>query len=61
MPTLIVNGADDHPYVDSADHLAASLPDARHTRIPGADHLSCVTSPAYKKVVLEFLETGMSE
>lgn len=56
FPVLIVNGANDHPYVDSADRLADALPDAQHVQIPGADHLSAVADPRFKTIVLEFLQ-----
>ena len=56
FPVLIVNGSEDHPYVDSADRLADALPDGRHVRIPEADHLSVVADPRFKSVVLAFLQ-----
>jgi pimeloyl-ACP methyl ester carboxylesterase len=52
---LIVNGENDHPYVDSADALAAAIPGARHVRIAGANHLTAVAAPGFKAVVVEFL------
>lgn len=56
-PVLIVNGENDHPYVGSADRLAAALPNGRHVRIPGEDHLSVVADPRFKTMVLEFLRS----
>ncbi len=55
FPVLIVNGSEDHPYVDSADAFAAALPDGRHVQIPGADHLTAVTDARFKDIVVEFL------
>ncbi len=55
LPVLIVNGTNDHPYVDSADAFAAALPNARHARVEGCDHLTTVTDPETKRIVLEFL------
>jgi pimeloyl-ACP methyl ester carboxylesterase len=55
FPVLIVNGENDHPYVDSADQLAAALPNARHLRITGTDHLTTVSDERFKKAVVEFL------
>jgi len=55
VPVLIVNGADDHPYVDSAHRLAAAVPGAKLATIPGTDHLSVVTDERFKTVVLDFL------
>ena len=56
FPVLIVNGAKDYPYVDSAGYLAAELPDGRHMQLPDKDHLSAVTDPLFKTIVLEFLQ-----
>ena len=55
MPVLIVNGADDHPYVDTADAFAAALPNARHLRISDRDHLSVVSDARFKTAVINFL------
>ncbi len=55
FPVLIVNGENDHPYVDSADLFVAALSNARHVKIPGTDHLSVVADERFKKVVLKFL------
>jgi pimeloyl-ACP methyl ester carboxylesterase len=55
FPVLIVNGDQDYPYVDSADDIAAALPRARHKKLPGADHLSAVTHPLFKDIVIDFL------
>jgi len=48
LPVLIVNGANDYPYVNSADHLAASLGNARHVRIADRDHLSVVADKRFQ-------------
>lgn len=55
LPVLIVNGENDHPYVDSADQLAQALPDARHVRIPATDHLTVVPDERFKQAVMQFL------
>lgn len=55
IPVLIVNGDQDHPYIDSDERLAAVLPNARIVEIPGANHLSAVTHPKFKEAALEFL------
>ncbi len=57
FPVLIVNGEQDHPYVDSADKLAAALPTARHIKLPGCDHLSAVTNNQFKQIVIDFLDS----
>lgn len=55
LPVLIVNGEKDYPYVDTADRLADALPNGRHLRIPGTDHLSTVTDDRFIEAVVEFL------
>ena len=50
-----VNGSDDHPYVDTADHLAGALPRATQLTIPGADHLTALTHPELRSAVIDFL------
>jgi len=55
FPVLIINGENDRPYVDSADELAAALPNGKHIRIAGTDHLTTVTDDYFKQVVVDFL------
>ncbi|MEM9621415.1 MAG: alpha/beta hydrolase [Pseudomonadota bacterium] len=57
LPLLIVNGADDYPYVNSADLFAAAAPNGQHLRIPDTDHLSVVPDPRFHAAVLEFLDS----
>ena len=54
-PVLIVNGSHDLPYVASSDALAAAIPCTSAREIPCADHLSAVTHPDFKRIVLAFL------
>ncbi len=55
FPVLVVNGTNDHPYVDSADMLADALPQGRHVTIQDVDHLSTVADARFKQIVLDFL------
>ena len=55
IPVLIANGSDDHPYVDTADHLAGALARATQLTIPGADHLTALTHPELRSAVVDFL------
>jgi len=55
FPVLIVNGENDHPYVDSADTFAHALPNARHVQIPDSDHMTVVIDERFKRLVGEFL------
>ena len=56
FPVLVVNGEDDHPYVDTADHFVQALPDGKHVRISGVDHMSVVADNRFKALALEFLQ-----
>lgn len=55
IPVLIVDGADDHPYVDTVGDLAAAIPGARLVTIPDTDHHTVVGDPRFKASVLGFL------
>ncbi len=55
VPVLVVNGAEDRPYVESDERFVGSIPGARLARIPGCDHLSAVADARFKAKALEFL------
>jgi pimeloyl-ACP methyl ester carboxylesterase len=57
IPVLIVDGADDHPYVDTVGALAAAIPGAVLVTIPGKDHHTVVADPRFKDVVRRFLSS----
>lgn len=52
-PTLVVVGDADHGH-DSAGALAALLPGARFTRVPG-DHWTALTGPEFATSIMTFL------
>ncbi len=54
LPILVVAGAKD-TLVGSPEKLAQALPGARAEIVPDADHLTAVTHPRMKEVVLDFL------
>ena len=58
VPTLVLTGADDKAdFVAIADHLAATVPDARRETIAGAGHLPSLEQPAaFDAAVLPFVE-----
>ena len=55
VPVLIVNGADDHPYVDTAPRLAAALRSAELRTIPGTDHVTALSHPDFVTATVAFL------
>lgn len=55
IPVLVVNGADDHPYIDTASEFVDAVPRAQLTVIPGRDHLSTIGDERFKDAALQFL------
>lgn len=55
LPVLVVNGADDHPYVDTAPAFVDALPRARFEVVPGVDHVTALFDARFRSVVLDFL------
>jgi pimeloyl-ACP methyl ester carboxylesterase len=54
IPVLLVDGADDHPYVDTVEDLAKAIPGAEVVLIPDTDHHTVVGDPRFKSAVHEF-------
>jgi pimeloyl-ACP methyl ester carboxylesterase len=56
VPTLVVVGADDSPFLKAADYMAAKIPGASKVVIPNAGHAANVDQPGvFNKAVAEFL------
>ena len=57
VPTLILVGEDDQPFLASADYMAAKIPNASKIVIPHAGHASNLDQPElFNQAVLGFLE-----
>ena len=57
MPTLIVVGANDTPFLAAADVMEAKIPGARKAVLADAGHASNVDQPAaFDRAVTAFLE-----
>jgi pimeloyl-ACP methyl ester carboxylesterase len=57
VPTLIIVGANDTPFLAGTDYMAAKIPNARKVVIPDAGHASNIDQPeAFNRTVLEFLD-----
>ena len=57
VPTLVVVGADDTPFLAASDYMAAKIPGAKKAVIPGAGHVVNIDAPeAFINAVLPFLE-----
>ncbi len=56
VPSLVVVGADDTPFLIASDYMAAKIPGARKLVIPGAGHAANIDQPeAFNAGVLGFL------
>jgi pimeloyl-ACP methyl ester carboxylesterase len=57
VPSLIVVGADDTPFLAASDYMAAKIPGARKVVIPSAGHAVNIDQPqAFIDVVVPFLK-----
>ncbi len=62
LPVLVVNGAEDYPYVDRVGDFIAALPNGRYRKIPGTDHLTVVSDNRFMQIVVDFLhETSATQ
>jgi pimeloyl-ACP methyl ester carboxylesterase len=60
VPSLIVVGADDTPFLAASDYMAAKIPAAKKVVIPAAGHAVNIDQPqAFIEAVLPFLD-GLS-
>ncbi len=56
VPTLIVVGSDDTPFLAAADYMAARIVGARKVVIPDAGHYSNLDQPvAFNRAVVDFV------
>src|SRR5579872_367092 len=59
VPTLIVVGGDDTPFLASADYMAAKIPNAAKIVIPHAGHAANLDQPEmFNQAVRQFLESS---
>jgi pimeloyl-ACP methyl ester carboxylesterase len=57
VPSLIVVGANDMPFLAAADYMAAKIPEATKVVIPNAGHSSNIDQPErFNEAVLQFIE-----
>ena len=58
VPSLVVVGADDTPFLAASDYMAAKIPGAQKVVIPNAGHAANIDQPqAFIDAVLPFLDT----
>jgi pimeloyl-ACP methyl ester carboxylesterase len=57
VPSLVVVGADDTPFLAASDYMAAKIPAARKVVIPSAGHAANIDQPqSFNDAVVAFLE-----
>jgi len=57
VPSLVVVGADDTPFLAASDYMAGKIPGARKVVIEGAGHTANIDQPAaFNAALLNFLE-----
>lgn len=57
VPTLVLVGADDEPFLAASSYMAAKIPRAEHVVLDGAGHAANLDRPeAFDRAVVEFLE-----
>lgn len=62
VPTLIVVGAKDRPYLAAAEYMAEKIPDARRVTIAEAGHAANLHQPErFNAVMRDFLDSLSSE
>ena len=58
VPTLVLVGANDGPFLGATDYMASKIPGATRVVIPDAGHASNIDQPeAFNRAVLEFLDS----
>lgn len=56
VPTLVLVGENDQPFLGATDYMAARIPGARKVVIPGAGHAANIDQPdAFNRAVEDFL------
>lgn len=59
VPTLLIAGSEDKPFLAAMDYMAAKIPRATKVIIEGAGHTPNLEKPAeFNRAVLSFLETA---
>ena len=59
VPTLVIVGADDEPFLRAADVMAARIPGAELVVVPDAGHLANLDQPdAFAAALLRFLDAA---
>ena len=61
VPTLVLAGANDEPFINSTEYMASRIPGATKVIIPDAGHAANIDQPdAFNRAVLDFLSRAAS-
>jgi pimeloyl-ACP methyl ester carboxylesterase len=60
VPTLVLAGANDTPFLAATDYMAAKIPGARKVIIPDAGHASNLHQPALFNQAMEGFLAGLA-
>jgi pimeloyl-ACP methyl ester carboxylesterase len=56
VPTVVIVGANDTPFLAASDYMAAKIPGAKRVVIPDAGHSANIDQPAaFNAALMEFL------
>jgi pimeloyl-ACP methyl ester carboxylesterase len=56
VPTMVLAGAEDQPFLQSTDYMAAKIPGAEKVILKGAGHAANIDQPqAFNAAVVSFL------
>jgi pimeloyl-ACP methyl ester carboxylesterase len=59
VPSLVIVGANDTPFLKASDYMAAKIPGAKLTVIPDAGHAANIDQPeAFNSTVLNFIDAN---
>jgi pimeloyl-ACP methyl ester carboxylesterase len=57
VPTLVLAGADDTPFLAATDYMAGKIPGAQKVIVPAAGHAANIDQPeAFNRAVMSFLQ-----
>ena len=60
VPTLVLVGAEDKPFLVATDYMAERIPDAEKVVLSGAGHVANIDQPeAFNSAVRRFLEGNL--
>jgi pimeloyl-ACP methyl ester carboxylesterase len=57
VPSIVIVGSEDTPFLAASDYMASRIPGARKAVIEGAGHAANIDQPeAFNRALLDFLD-----